>query len=181
MVPRFKLLPAPSPATTAGPKIVVSDRQSLSHSGLACNIRDNPPSLPSSSLERDFCRRRQTRQKRDLRRYFRAETGNQRPPYARNGRKSGPSASALSVAGFGRARTWDPLIKSHAVKLDFSSEFSQLIQNLSNRDQRLTANNPTGGAHQWSTHPRRHVVRLASCGAHLRCRPVAHLFEIEAV
>ena len=40
--------------------------------------------------------------KRDLRRYFRAETENQRPPHPRNGRKSGLSAGAPSVAGFGR-------------------------------------------------------------------------------
>ena len=31
---------------------------------LACNIRNDPPFLPSSSLERDFCRRRRTRKKR---------------------------------------------------------------------------------------------------------------------
>jgi hypothetical protein len=41
-------------------------------------------------------------QKRRWRRYLRAETGDRRPPRARNGRKSGLSASELSVAGFGR-------------------------------------------------------------------------------
>ena len=53
---------------------------------------------PYSSLERDFCRRGLARQKGpedDLR----AETGNRRPPRARNARKNGLSASELSVAG----------------------------------------------------------------------------------
>ena len=51
------------------------------------------PSPPSSSLERDFCRRRRTRQKETWRRYLCAETGNRRPPHARNGRKNGFSAA----------------------------------------------------------------------------------------
>ena len=57
------------------------------------------------------------------RRCLRAETGNRRPPHARNGRKNDLSASELSVAGFGRlgggrtrARTWDPLIKSQPLR-----------------------------------------------------------------
>src|SRR6516162_4416585 len=53
------------------------------------------------------------------RRRLRAETGNRRPPHARNGRKNGFSASELSVAGFGRLgggdqmdRDWMPNIQS---------------------------------------------------------------------
>ena len=42
------------------------------------------------------------RQKRDLRRYPRAETGNRRPRHARNGRKNGLSACEQFTAGFGR-------------------------------------------------------------------------------
>ena len=51
------------------------------------------------------------------RRCLRAETGNRRPPHARNGRKKGFSASGLNGASFQglgggptRARTCDPLI-----------------------------------------------------------------------
>jgi hypothetical protein len=94
--------------------------------------------LPYSSLERDFCRRRQTRKKRRWRRCLQAETRDWRPRRARNGRKNGLSDRELSVAGFGRlgggrtrARTWDPLIESkvtdHAIQwadckpIDFGS------------------------------------------------------------
>ena len=47
-----------------------------------------------------------------------------------------------------RARTWDPMIKSHPLRLDISSEFSQLRQNPNIRDQWLTAKNPTMWARQ---------------------------------
>jgi len=74
-------------------------------------------SPPSSSLERDFCRRRQTRQngtggdisaqRLEIRDHLTREMA----------AKNGLSASELSVAGFGRlgggrtrARTWDPLV-----------------------------------------------------------------------
>ena len=60
----------------------------------------------------------------------------------------GALSQVAGLAGFSggrtRARTWDPLIKSHAVKLDFSSEFFQLNQNLIIRDRWLTATNQTG-------------------------------------
>ena len=63
------------------------------------------------------------------RRCLRRETGNRRPPHARNGHKNGLSASGQSVAGFGRlgggrtrARTWDPLIKSQRLQSQVVSE-----------------------------------------------------------
>jgi hypothetical protein len=42
------------------------------------------------------------RAKKRWRRYLRTETGNRRPPRARNGHKSGLRACELSTAGFGR-------------------------------------------------------------------------------
>ena len=51
-----------------------------------------------------------------------------------------------------RARTWDPLIKRHAARLDFSREFSQPSQNPIITDQWLIAKNPTARArHDWRT------------------------------
>jgi len=61
----------------------------------------------------------------------------------------GALSQVAGLVGFcTRARTWDPLIKRHASSVDISSEFSQLTQNASIRDQWLTAKNPT-------MHPRR--------------------------
>ncbi len=54
----------------------------------------------------------------------------------------------LSLGGRARARTWDPLIKRHPLRLDISSDFSQLRQNPNIRDQWLTAKKPTMWARQ---------------------------------
>jgi hypothetical protein len=60
--------------------------------------------------------------------------------------KSAAQTVFLAKALFGgrtRARTWDPLIKRHAVRLDFPREFFQLSQNPIITDQWLTAKSPT--------------------------------------
>src|SRR5439155_7230180 len=65
------------------------------------------------------------------------------------------------LGGRTRARTWDPLIKRHAIRIDISSEFSQLDQNPMITDQWFTAENPTARA----CHDRRTDASEASGGS----------------
>jgi hypothetical protein len=54
-----------------------------------------------------------------------------------------PRSARSCFGGRTRARTWDPLIKRHAIRIDISRQFFQLSQNPTISDQRLTAKNPT--------------------------------------
>jgi hypothetical protein len=105
-------------------------------------------SVPYSSLERDFLAKETAAPKAPQRRYLRAETGNRRPPRARNGRKNGPSACELFTAGFvrlgggrTRARTWDPLIK---IQRHSTNAYPSSPVTLAGAVQRLRVRVPSG-------------------------------------
>ena len=70
--------------------------------------------------------------KRDLRRYLRAETGNRRPPHARNGRKNGLSdlRSRRVPKLLGKRRIWTNLTSSRFSVFNFRRIASQPIERL---------------------------------------------------
>src|ERR1700730_9934577 len=53
------------------------------------------------------------------------------------------AASEPFLGGRTRARTWDPMIKRHAIRIDIPRDFFQLSQTPIIADQQLTARNPT--------------------------------------
>jgi len=81
----------------------------------------------------------------------------------------------LMNSGRIKARTWDPLIKSHPERIDISAEFSRLNQNRIIVYQRLAAKNPTAMARRelgGSTHPV--AVRRSDRRCWLTCRADRH-------
>src|SRR5215831_13183453 len=64
-----------------------------------------------------------------------------RPPF-----REAIGQEGFFLGGRTRARTWNPLIKRHPIRIDFSRKFFQLNQNQIITDQWLTAKYPTARA-----------------------------------